>query len=237
MIGKGFFSRPGRRWMLPAALLAALPATRAAEVRGTVVIDYQGLFAADGSTRARPVSLALVPAEGQPVSRRASRLQHIEIAGNRMHPAFVTVRKGDRVEFVNRDEVLHELFIISAGKQRATRIARASDRAASRARFRLDHSGTTHFFCRIHKKSYARVDVVDTPYLQTVNAGQPFRFTGLRPGRWKLRLASPAAELRWVDVTAVTSPPPLELRLVSHGGGRGASEFRPMSDVAQLYGQ
>lgn len=206
-----------------------------AEVRGTVLMDYQGLFEADSRAPAHLVSVALIPDENQRVIPRSRRRQQIEIVENRMQPAFLTVQKGDQVEFLNRDEVFHELFSLSPGKPVSAQLGKAGDSKDSQARFSMDQAGTTHFFCRIHKKSYARIDVVDTPYLQMVQPGHLFHFVGLTPGRWKLRLASPAAETEWISVTAMTTPPPLKLTLASRNGGRASGKLKPQAGIAQLY--
>ncbi len=207
----------------------------AAEVRGTVSITYQGMFAADASALAQPVSVALIPAQGQHVVPRSMHRHKVEVAGNRMSPAFFTVKKGDSIQFVNRDNVYHEIFSLSPGKPWSIRLDRAGSNEATSPGLVLDSAGTTHFFCRIHNKSYARIDVVDTPYLETVTSGGSFHFVGLARGRWKLRLAAPAAETRWIDVSAMTSPPPLALQLVSRGGGQGRAQLKVQAGVEQLY--
>lgn len=225
-------------WLYRAILAwfaAVSPPASAAEVEGTVTIAYQGMFAADTNTRHQPVSVALLPAQGQHVVPRRPRQHRIEIMGNRMSPAFITVKKGDTVRFVNRDGVYHEVFYLSPGKPWSARLDRAGSSKATSPALRLNTPGTTHFFCRIHNKSYARVDVVDTSYLETVESGRSFHFVGLAKGRWKLRLAAPAAETRWVEVSAITSPPPLALQLVSHGGGQGEGQLKAQAGVEQLY--
>jgi len=218
------------------ALLSGAPApVAAAEVKGTVSMDYQGLFSANRNTQPQPVSVALMPAQGQHVIARRPRMHRIEVSGNRMSPAFFTVKKGDSIRFTNRDGVYHEIFFLSRGKPWSARLDRAGTPRAGSEALVLDTPGTAHFFCRIHSKSYARIDVVDTPYLETIQSGRPFHFVGLSAGRWKLRLAAPAAEVRWVEVSAITSPPPLELHLVSRGGGQGGGQNNAQASVEQLY--
>ncbi|HHO68709.1 MAG TPA: hypothetical protein ENK12_06730 [Gammaproteobacteria bacterium] len=225
-----------RRLLAGLALLClALPGARAAEVRGRVEIDHTGLFGVDASVRQFPVSVALIPAAGQRVRRGRPKTRRIEIRDNRLWPAFMTVRKGDRVVFVNRDPVFHEIFSLSTGKALEARLDKAGASSQSSHRFRLKQPGVTHFFCRIHNKSYARIDVVDTPYIKMVEPGKPFEFTGIAPGTWTLRLASPAAETRRVKVNAVTSPPRMTLRLVSRGGGNGPSDGMQQSRVEGLF--
>ncbi len=222
-------------WVILAQLAAISLQVSAAEVKGTVTITYQGMFAADTNARPQPVSVALLPAQGQHVVPRRSRQHRIKIVGNRMSPAFFTVKKGDTLRFVNHDGVYHEIFYLTSGKPWSVRLDRAGSSQATSPALALDTPGTTHFFCRIHNKSYARVDVVDTSYLETMESGRSFHFVGLAKGRWKLRLAAPAAETRWVEVSAMTSPPPLALQLVSRGGGQGHGQLNAQAGVEQLY--
>jgi plastocyanin len=199
-------------------------------------MDYRGLYQTGSTAQVQPVSVALLPGEGQRTVKRAIRKHRIEIIDNRMHPAFLTVKTGDRIEFTNRDAVFHELFSLSQGKPMKVRLGKAEGEKRPKAEFVLDSPGTTHFFCRIHNKSYARVDAVDTPYLQTLQPGGEFRFVGLSPGRWRLRLAASAAETRWVDVTAMTKPPMLDLILTSHTGSTGdGGEFAASQKIQDLY--
>ncbi len=215
---------------------ACLQTVECAEIRGMVVVEYQGMFDPDSSMQTYPVSVALLPAKGQRLVHRSPRVARVEIIENRMRPAFMTVQKGDRIEFINRDDVFHELFSLSPGGPVSLQLGKESDKS-SRQSLVLKQPGTTHFFCRIHSKSYARIEVVDTPYLQMVQPGHQFRFAGLAPGEWKLRLASAAGEIRWIPVTAMTSPVPLKLTIASRGGGNGAGKLRPQPGIAELYRQ
>jgi plastocyanin len=220
-----------------ASLAASLAGpVSAAEIRGSVSVEYQGLFRHAGAVQLHPVSVVLLPAEGQHTVPRGVRRAGIEIVANRMRPAFLTVQKGDYIEFINRDDVYHELFSLSPGEPITARLGKAGSGDQAGFALKLDQIGTTHFFCRIHNKSYARIDVVETPYIQMVEPGGRFQFAGLAPGHWRLRLAAPAAETQWVDVSAVTAPPPLNLTLTSHGGGQGGSPgLGRGADVGLLY--
>jgi plastocyanin len=217
-----------------AVFCACIQTVECAEVRGTVVVEYQGMFDPDSSTQTYPVSVALLPGKGQRMANRRPRVERVEVIENRMRPAFMTVQKGDRIKFINRDDVFHELFSLSPGEPVSLRLGKVSDQSSQQSLV-LKQPGTTHFFCRIHSKSYARIEVVDTPYLQMVQPGHQFQFVGLAPGEWKLRLASAAGETRWIPVTAMTSPVPLNLTVLSRGGGSGAGKLGPRTGIAELY--
>lgn len=231
-------NRRSDKLTLPYLALLVLCAGHAsgAEVRGTVSVDYQGLFQRDNAAENLPVSVALQPAGGQRTPVRANGTSTIEIVGNRMQPSFLTVARGTTVEFLNRDDVYHELFSLSAGRPVKTRLGKAGDHGRDRASFTLDQPGTVHFFCRIHNKGYARIDVVETPYIQTLQAGGQFSFKDLQAGPWRLRVAAPAAETAWISVNAVTSPPPLHVGLKSRsGGGAAQSDSDGYLAVDRLY--
>ena len=168
------------------------------------------------------------------MAHRCFCVEWVEVVENRMRPAFMTVQKGDRIKFINRDDVFHELFSLSPGEPVSLRLGKVSDQSSQQSLV-LKQPGTTHFFCRIHSKSYARIEVVDTPYLQMVQPGHQFQFVGLAPGEWKLRLASAAGKTRWIPVTAMTSPVPLKLTVLSRGGGSGAGKLGSRTDIAELY--
>jgi plastocyanin len=235
MAGSKFFALTAQHLILAFVLCGALVPLRAAEVRGTVSVNYQGLFKVDTSVRSHPVSVALFADDGQTVAPRPARTQHIDIVGNRMHPAFTTVQAGDSVEFINHDGVFHELFSLSPSEPVSIRLGKAYQGVPTKATLAPDQPGTTHVFCRIHNKSYARIDVVETPHIATVQPGEQFQFTGLEAGLWKLRLASPAAETQWVAVTALTGPPAVRFTLVSHGGGTGTARLGTQAGVEDLY--
>jgi plastocyanin len=234
MAGSKFFFM-AQKLALAASLWGSASPLGAAEVRGSVAVNYQGLIQVDPSVGNQAVSVALFPDEGQRVVPRPARTQRIDIIGNRMHPAFTTVQKGDSVQFVNHDAVFHELFSLSPAEPLSVQLGKATDGKTTMATLASDQPGTTHVFCRIHNKSYARIDVVETPYIETVQPGQRFQFSGLSAGRWRLRLASPAAETQWAPVTALTAPPALRFTLVSHRGGTARGQPGTQAGVEDLY--
>jgi plastocyanin len=224
------------QWLLVvAACSVMLSPVEAAEVTGTVSVEYQGLFKVDTSVQSYVVSVALFPREGQRAKLRAPQVQQIEIAEKRMRPAFLTIQTGDRVKFVNHDPVFHQLLALSPAKPLSAQLAKAGSPGITTATMQFDQPGTTHVFCRIHSKSYARIDAVETPHLQTLLPGGQFRFAGLDPGRWGLRLASPGAETQWVDVVALTAPPARRFTLDSRGGGAGSARLAGQTAVENLY--
>ena len=212
-----------QQWLLVlAACIVTLSSAAAAEVTGTVSVEYHGLFKVNSSVRNSPISVALFPRDGQPAKLRAPLVQRIEIAENRMRPAFLTIQTGDPVKFVNHDPVFHQLFSLSPWDPLSAQLAKAGSPGVTSATMQLDQPGTTPVFCRTRNTSYARIDVVDTPDLHAIQPGEQYGFAQLGPGRWRLRLAPPGAETQWVDAMALTAQPARPFSLASRGGGTGS---------------
>ena len=224
----------GNLWLAVLAVLVFVPAG-AAEIRGRVSFSYEGMFKVDGRLQERPIAVALLEMDGRQTVLRDSREHQVEISGNRIEPSFMTIQRGDTIKFVNRDGVYHQLFSVSSESPFDVTLAKSGHSGLQTASVTLNKAGTSHIFCRIHNKSYARIDVLDTPYQQIVKAGEEFHFSNLRAGRWMLRLASPAAETRMVAVDAVTSPPSLNLQLSSRGGGSGSVELSLGASIDSMY--
>ena len=191
----------------------------AAEIRGTVNVQQAGLFdASNDGLKDFPVSVALYPAEGQIVARRAPERHSILLHGQ-IQPLYLAMARGDSLDFENRDKVYHELFTHSRTLPLEVRLDREG---VGRVRtLRLNEVVDLHWFCRIHAKSYARIDVLDTVLIRMVRAGESFEFRDLPTGKWLLRVAAPGAETKTLETQALTTPPPLQVSLIVKGFGQG----------------
>ncbi len=223
---------------MSAAVFAALllPAWGlAAELRGSVSLKESSLFGSRGMVpEGFRVSVALLPAKGRKLPLRPPRAHLLEIAGNRFSPRYLVIQKGDSVRFRNRDAVYHRIF--SEAREAPIQFG-LGPAAGERSRVqRFDRPGIWHLFCRIHGRSYARIDVVETPRVKMVAPGESFEFRDLAPGPWRLRLAAPGVETRLVEAEAMTAPPPLALSLEPHAAtaGRFGVSFSQIG-VEQLY--
>lgn len=214
-------------------LALAGPVAAAAEIRGSVSVQQGGVFSERGEAlKEFPVSVALYPAEGQGVPYAAPTEHGMSIAGNRIQPLYLAVKRGDRVRFRNQDGVFHELFSHSKAQPFEVRLDRAG--LGAETRLTLTDVADLHWFCRIHAKSYARIDVLDTPLVRMLRAGDSFEFRDLAPGKWLVRVAAPGAETRMLEATAMTAPPPLRVELAVKGFGLDLAPPRAVA-VEELF--
>lgn len=197
-----------------AAWLLAFSVAQAAEVVGVVLPSPEGGF----QPGAAGISVSLQPLEGQALPRQAPAQRHrVLVRDGGFQPPFITLRTGDTLHFINQDEAHHELFALSSTQPIELALNKQSSGAAAEAEVRLVSEGVWHLFCRIHGRSYARVDAVATPLQRMVAPGETFRFEGLEPGQWQLRVAAPGAGTRVLRAAAMTSPPPLRIELAGRG--------------------
>ena len=202
-----------------AALLLAASVVQGAEIVGVVQPRHSGPSQEPAAGMELDVSVSLQPLEGQPMPPQGAAQRHrILIRDGRLQPAFLTLRTGDTLELANQDEVHHELFALSPSQPLELTLDKASSGAAAQAEVRLVSEGVWHLFCRIHSRSYARVDAVATSLFQMVAPGETFRFEDLKPGPWQLRVAAPGAETRLIKAAAMTAPPPLRIELARRTG-------------------
>lgn len=202
-----------------AAWLLAATVVQGAEIVGVVQPRQPGPAQEASAGMEQDISVSLQPLEGQPLPPQGAAQRHrIRIRDGRLQPAFITLRTGDTLELVNQDEVHHELFALSPSQPLELSLDKASSGAAAQAEVRLVSEGVWHLFCRIHSRSYARVDAVATPLFQMVESGETFRFEGLLPGSWQLRVAAAGAETRLIKAAAITAPPPLRIELARQAG-------------------
>lgn len=214
------------------AVVAARPAATA-EIRGSVDVQQGGLF---GATRAAAtdvlVSVALFPAQGQLLPAAPARALDMSVSGSTIQPLYAALPRGSRLRFRSGDDVHHELFTHSHTRPLAVRLTGSANDAAAVV---LNEAGDLHWFCRIHAKSYARVDVVDTSLVRTLHAGEVFEFRDLAPGKWRLRVAAPGAETVYIDTEALTAPPALRIPLAVKGLEQEAPNAPTPVAVEQLF--
>ena len=215
-----------------AAVITAKPAP-AAEIRGSVNVQQGGLFGATGTAATDVlVSVALFPAQGQTLPPAPARAQELVVSDSTIQPLYTALPRGSRLRFRSDNNVHHELFTHSHTRPLDVRLTGSATDAAAVV---LNEAGDLHWFCRIHANSYARIDVVDTPLVRTLRAGEVFEFRDLAPGKWRLRVAAAGAETAYIETEAVTAPPPLRIPLAVKGLGQEARTAPAPVAIEQLF--
>jgi len=210
----------------------------AAEIVGRVTVQHTGLFT-QGKAMEVPggISVSITPLAGQAMPAPHPRSHRVTIHNKSFTPVFMTVQRGDELQFISHDTVFHKLFSLSKVQPFTLDLGKVEDdgQAVTSDLFTLTQSGPWHVFCRIHSTMYFRVDVVETPYYTMIKDGGEFHFSGLAPGRWQLRVAAIGSEPLLLTAEAITAPPPMQVVLPVKSGRAqvDASQMTPGMGMAE----
>lgn len=229
-------ARKRARRVLVFWVLSVCPVAVAAfELRGRVEFTGADL---PGETAPLPVSVAAIPLQDQAVVQIPSTTHRVAVGPEGLEPLYLTIRAGDRVEFVNHTETYHRIYSQFGKAPFSMQLASAGD-ARERRTVRLDKPGIRHVFCMIHRRTYARIDVVDTPYIRMMSEPGVFQFTGLNPGLWRLRAATIGSPVQHTTARAFSAPPPVNIQFKARRRGppgSGTAMYDP-SQVKALFPQ
>ena len=217
-------ARPRLRMFL---LLGALAAgnVQGAEVRGRIEL---------GAGRIGPVSVALLPLDGQRLPKAQAHEHVVHMRGRQFDPPYLVAQVGDRLQFINDDDVYH-MLTAPYGPQPFEATLDVAGGEGSRMSIALPGAGTLYVFCRIHHRVYMQVDVFDTPLTKMLGADGVFEFQKVPAGRWRLRVASRGGEPLYRELTAFTAPPPILLTLPAVETDTAAGPSQGAERVERLY--
>jgi len=166
-------------------LLGAGPAPATGTVTGTVVAVKSGkpVKAEYLYVYLQPVKPPRYPGHGKTFQIHQKNKQFV--------PHVLVVPSGSVVEFPNDDDAeTHNVFSPN-GPPTQFDLGRKnkSDKPASRE---FDDPGEVELFCDIHQEMWAKVKVVDTPYVADAHDGT-FTITGVAPGTYKVIAWAPSS--------------------------------------------
>ena len=190
-----------------AALLLALPAA-AGSISGKVT----------GSGEASPV---IVYVEKGPGDSRAVAAPKREVVqrNSQFEPEAVWVRSGDAVDFVNRDNIYHNVFSPSAPNSFDLGLYRGGLKKS----VQMQGSGEVDVYCNIHPDMKAKVLVIPAGSRAVDVVEGAYSLTDLEPGSYTL--------VAW---SAAHEPARLEVNLKAGGAAHADFALKPRSSMRHL---
>jgi len=170
--------------LLAAASAAADPAT--GTVTGTVVAVKSGkpVKAEYLYVYLRPAKLPHYPGRGKTFQIHQKDKQFV--------PHVLVVPTGSVVEFPNDDDhETHNVFSPN-GPPVQFDLGRKNKTDKPVANHPFEDAGEVELYCDIHKEMWAKVKVVDTPYIADAHDGT-FTITGVAPGAYKVVAWAPSS--------------------------------------------
>jgi plastocyanin len=119
-------------------------------------------------------------------------------------PSFLAIRKGQTVDFVNDDDIAHNVFSFSPRKKFDLGIYPKGQKKS----VTFDREGPVLYFCSIHESMNGIIYVVPSPYYALTNSLGNYAIDAVPPGRYIVRTWHSALpqgekflEVRTLDVT------------------------------------
>jgi len=177
----------GRRALRLALTLALLPGAAAGEAASGRV----ALFRKGGDGARAPMADAsgvLVYATGFEAPAPGGPAPRMEQRDKAFLPPVLPVVKGQAVDFVNMDALLHNVFSPSpAAAAPGRKMDLGKYKGPGRVvTYEFRRTGIVDLFCDIHESMRATVVVLPNPAFAFARADGAFRLEGLPPGRLKL---------------------------------------------------
>ncbi|MFT5086621.1 MAG: plastocyanin [Candidatus Latescibacterota bacterium] len=120
-------------------------------------------------------------------------IEQVEVSfGPRVTP--VTV--GTTVEFINHDEIYHNVFSLTPGARFNLGRHPTGDIVAEE----VGVVGKVDLFCDIHPQMHGVILSLDTPYFTRAKADGSYRLEGLPPGVYELRVFHPDVQPALIEV-------------------------------------
>lgn len=171
-------------------LLAALPAgaePATGTVTGTVVAVKSGK-----PVKAEYLYVYLQPAKLPRYPGRGGKPFQIHQKDKQFVPHVLVIPTGSVVEFPNDDDhETHNVFSPN-GPPGQFDLGRKNKNDRPVANREFDDPGEVELFCDIHQEMWAKVKVVDTPYIADAHDGK-FTITGVAPGTYKVIAWAPSS--------------------------------------------
>jgi plastocyanin len=168
-------------------LAAPSPAAETATVTGTVSLPKDGGTPSD-------VVVYLKGQIGAPSPANAT----IDQKNETFVPHVIAVPVGSRVQFLNSDPFLHNVFSTSATK----RFDLGMFPMGESREVTFDKAGVVEVRCNVHPKMQAFIVVVENSFFAIPDAQGGFQLTGVPPGRYRLVAWHPTLEPAetWVNL-------------------------------------
>ena len=222
-----------RYLLLVLVLLGGGPAPSGGSVTGSVVAVKNG----------KPIDHKAVYVYLQPIGKRSGGVKpgagverEIVQKGRGFLPRVLVVPTGAKVRFPNADAEDHNVFS-------------PTDPPFNLGRYKTNKKGKDHLFedpdefdiyCDIHSEMWAKIKVVDSPYIAQVVGGK-FTFSNIPAGKYKVVAWAPnsaevrSTELVVADGKATALTPELHLQIKTRSGCHERSD--KTSYPTKSYGQ
>lgn len=164
----------------------------ATTVRGTVMIDGQA---------SEDAVVYLERTAGTPPSETTPGHVVMDQRNLEFVPRVLPVMRGTTVEFINSDDIQHNVF---SPTDAADKFDLGTYGPGAARSVKLDEAGEVLILCNIHMEMEARIVVLPEPYFARADAGGAYEISAVPPGTYTAKIWQGRfrPDIRTVDVPA-----------------------------------
>ena len=160
-------------------LLTAAPPSGTGSVSGKVTLVKGGAAAPDSANVAVWIEGARISGAPSGVVKAEMKSEH-----KSFQPRLIAVARDAAVEFPNVDPIFHNVFSVSPGNRFDLGLYRSGTSKPNVFR----EPGLVRVYCNIHPQMVGFVMVVDSTFVAVTGKDGAFRFEGVPPGDWTVRI-------------------------------------------------
>jgi plastocyanin len=199
--------KPTRRAVVLAVLLGSLCGARAAQAG-----DVKGKVSAEGLSSTANVAVYIDAIPGKKFDPPA---QHVTVDQRNMKfvPQTVIVVRSTTVDFLNSDQVPHNVYWPSIGGNKALRHSLTIVSPGDKKSFQFDSLGAAQLLCNMHADMIGYVVVVPTPYFALTGSDGSFTIKDVPPGKYTLKTWSAEGKPTTQAITVAAGDTNVELAM------------------------
>jgi plastocyanin len=169
------------RAVVVAVLCSSLFGARAARAG-----DVKGKVSAEGLSSAGGIAVYI---DAVPGKKFDPPTQHVIVDQRNMKfvPQTVVVVRGATVDFLNSDQVPHNVYWPSIGGNKVLRHSLTIVSPGDKKSFQFDNLGAAQLLCNMHPDMVGYIVVVPTPYFALTGSDGSFTIKDVPPGKYTLK--------------------------------------------------
>lgn len=194
-----------RRALVAAVVFGSIFITDAARAG-----DVKGKVSAEGLSSAADIAVYIDAVPGKKFDPPA---QHAIVDQRNMKfiPHTLIILRGTTVDFLNSDQVVHNVFWPSIGGNKVLRHSLTIVSPGEKKSFQFDNLGAAQLLCNLHSDMVGYIVVVPTPYFALTGSDGAFTIKGVPPGTYTLKTWSVEGKPTTQSITVTAGDTNVEL--------------------------
>ncbi len=172
--------------------------------------DVKGKVSAEGLSSAGDIAVYI---DAVPGEKFDAPTQHVTVDQRSMKfiPQTVVIVRATTVDFLNSDQVPHNVYWPSVGGNKALRHSLTIVSPGEKKSFQFDNVGAAQLLCNMHSDMMGYIVVVPTPYFALTGSDGTFTIKDVPPGTYTLKTWSVEGKPTTQTITVAAGATNIEL--------------------------